>query len=542
MERAVHFFTETKRNFLVLGRAGTGKSELIKHLLTNARKNVRLLAPTGLAALQIGGQTIHSFFGLEPGLQARTSLRLKSTTGPDEERQKTWAELDTLLIDEVSMVRADCLDAVDSLLRDYGPSPGEPFGGVQIGLFGDALQLPPIATANVQQAFNGNWREGWQSPWFFDAHAFRTGNFARVTLNRDLRPSERDPQAKSFVTLLNRVREGRLQPADFEVANSRVVTTCPTDALSLVTTNKAAKEKNDEHFGRLQGPVVPYSAVRENWPSDWREHEPVPERVEIKCGARVLVCANLQPGLVNGTVGIVIRADNEEVVIRIGTEERGVRRHTWEFPIWSWDGSRMVRTGTARYTQMPLKLAWALTVNKAQGQTIEGPVWVDLGRVWSGGQTYVALSRVRRLGQIHLKRPLTPQDVIVEQRAIQFLLEGDAPPTPEEAKSEIRKKAATIYRETRLLRDAALAEQEEATKQKKQAARILVEAKAILEECKQLSKQSEESSAVVSMLAHHIKKLADNCQKGETRVREAEERVTNALEQAKKSSWLKRFL
>ena len=153
----------------------------------------------------------------------------------------------------------------------------------------------------------------------------------------------------------------------------------------------------------------------------------------------------------------MLRFDGEEVVLRVGSQEIPVRRYIWKFPIWRWNGEKMVREGETTYAQMPLKLAWAMTIHKAQGQTVDGPMWVDLGaRVWSGGQTYVALSRVRRLDQLHLRRTVRKEDVLVERRAWQFLTEGDAPTALEETRSL----AATIYRETKKVKDKTVEERE----------------------------------------------------------------------------------
>ncbi len=523
IRRAENVFHNTNRNFLVLGSAGTGKSFLLKRLVENAHKNLQVLSFTGLAALQVGGRTIHSFFGFDLGLQKRSHLLMTGTPEQKENRRRSFRSLDAILIDEVSMLRADLLDAVDAVLREHGPRPGEPFGGVQIGLFGDVLQLPPIVTDDEQQAFRPRaddastpiWDDGWISPWFFDSFAYRTGGFLRQTLTRIFRQQADATAGEDFVRSLQRLREGRTQPEDFELINSRMSNERPKQALSLVTTNRDADDENDERFNALPGPIQPYQAARaENWPKHWKgkSYEPVPETVEIKKDAWVLVCANnAGPGLVNGSLGTVLRFDGEEVVLRVGSQEIPVRKYIWRFPIWRWNGEKMVREGETTYAQMPLKLAWAMTIHKAQGQTVDGPMWVDLGtRVWSGGQTYVALSRVRRLDQLHLRRTVRNEDVLVERRAWQFLTEGDAPTALEETRSL----AATIYRETKKVKDKTVEERERAEQILKRAEALLTDASAKLEVCKQL----------------------------ECRVAATEKRISSALEQAKKAGWLKRLL
>ena len=525
LRRAENIFHNTNRNFLILGSAGTGKSVLLKRLVEKAKKNVQVLAFTGLAALQVGGQTIHRFFGFDRGLQKRTHLRFKDATGPEENRRRAFRSLEAILIDEVSMLRADLLDAVDAVLREHGPRPGEPFGGVQVGLFGDVLQLPPIVEDDINQAFRPQatnpllpiWDEGWISPWFFDSFAYRTGGFLRLTLDLIFRQQTEAAEGVEFIRCLQRLREARMQPEDFGLINSRVCNEQPKQALSLVTTNRDADEENNERFNALPGSIQPYRAARaENWPQHWKgkSYEPVPETVEIKKDAWVLVCANnAGQGLVNGSLGTVLSFDGEEVVLRVGSQDVSVRRYIWKFPIWRWDGEtkRMVKDGETSYAQMPLKLAWAMTIHKAQGQTVDGPMWVDLGpRVWSGGQTYVALSRVRRLDQLHLRRAVRIEDVLVEKRAWQFLTEGDAPTALEETRSL----AATIYRETKKLKDKTVEERGRAEQVLKRVEALLADATTKLNECKQ----------------------------AESRVAATERKIASALEQARKTSWLKRLL
>ncbi|MBI5384593.1 MAG: AAA family ATPase [Verrucomicrobia bacterium] len=545
IRRAENIFLNTNRNFLVLGSAGTGKSFLLKRLVENARKNVQVLSFTGLAALQVGGRTIHSFFGFDLGLQKRTHLLLMGTDEQKDNRRRAFRNLEAVLIDEVSMLRADLLDAVDAVLREHGPRPGEPFGGVQVGLFGDVLQLPPIVTDDEQQAFRPRadapsspiWDDGWISPWFFDSFAYRTGGFLRLTLTRIFRQQTDATAGEDFVRSLQRLREGRIQPEDFDLINSRVCNQEPRQALSLVTTNRAAEEENASRFNALSGRVQVYQAARaENWPRHWRGNEPVPETVEIKKDAWVLVCANnAGPGLVNGSLGTVLRFDDEEVVLRVGSQEIPVKRYVWKFPVWRWDGKhkQMVKDGETTYSQMPLKLAWAMTVHKAQGQTVDGPMWVDLGaRVWSGGQAYVALSRVRRLDQLHLRRAVRNEDVLVEKRARQFLSEGDSATALEET----RALAANIYRKTKKLKDEAVQERE-------RASQILGDAQALL-----ANTTAKEHSLVDSIHANVERFLAEatatlrECKQVEVRIAASEKRILDALEQARNASWLKRFL
>lgn len=504
-DRVENLYRDTNRNFLVLGSAGTGKSLLLRRLVEGSRKNVMVVAPTGLAAVNAGGQTIHRFFGFPIGLQPR-----REVVEPSENRRQMFRDLQALLIDEVSMVRADLLDAVDAVLREHGPKPGEPFGGVQIGMFGDVLQLPPIVDDDLLPAFNTQWAKGWPSPWFFDAFSYRCSAFQRVTLTKIFRQLTEDHEGADFIRVLQRLREGRAGRDELRFLNSRFTNVRADDSVALVTTNNRAEVINQQKFGALAPPVKSFAATDEAWPPAWNGDEPVPRTVDLKIGARVLMCANdASQGLVNGSTGNVIRFDGDDVILKVGDFERRVRRYTWEYPVWRWNGEEMVRSGVAKYRQMPLKLAWAMTIHKAQGQTIEGNVWVDLGRIWSGGQTYVALSRGRRIEQLHLGRQIAEEDMIVEKHALDFLAEGDSAVSLE----EVRSKAAVIYRETAKIRREAEAERQAVEVSKQQVETLVLELRNIVTTIKTESQRIESSEKMIS----------------------------GALERARKAGWLRRL-
>jgi GTPase SAR1 family protein len=536
IDRVGLLFRKSRRNFLVLGSAGTGKSLLLRQLVQNSPKRVEVVAPTGLAALQAGGKTIHRFFGFDLGLQKRHDLRFRQDgQAQREDRLQRYKNLEALLIDEVSMLRADLFDAMDAVLREHGPRPGEPFGGVQIGLFGDLLQLPPIVKDEERPAFNGQWNEGWPSAWFVDALCFRTGNFQRVTLMKIFRQSQDGHIGAQFVMCLQRLRENRLQTSDLEMLNRQKRDHCPDGAMALVTTNDRANAINKRHFDDLPGPSKSYIASYTDWPQDWdRNDTPVADPVSVKKGARVLISANLSQTIVNGSLGSVVRFSDDEVIVDVDGVETPVRPYTWEFPVWKWDRQQeaMVESGIARFTQMPLKLAWAMTIHKAQGQTVDGPLWVDLGnRVWSGGQTYVALSRVRRLEQLHLCRSIRESDVLVEKRAVEFLAEGDTATTLD----EIRAKAGEIYFETRKHSQAAEAERNHAREERQQAETARTEAQDILRE-------AVEAVNEAAKLRDEVRETEASVQTAAKRAEEAEKNVSAAIERAKRASWFRRLM
>jgi hypothetical protein len=282
---------------------------------------------------------------------------------------------------------------------------------------------------------------------------------------------------------------------------------------------------NKQKLDLLPGQVKPFTATKEHWPDEWRT-KPVPDKVELKVDAQVLVCANgAGPGLVNGSVGKVVRFDDEEVVIVSNGVEIPVRKYSWEFPIWKWNGREMIESGRAVYTQMPLKLAWAMTIHKAQGQTVEGPMWLDLGNgIWSGGQTYVALSRVRKLDQIHLRRDLGNRDILVEKEALAFASESDTPLSIE----EIREKAASIYRETTKIKQAASEERRLAEMAREEVANLTQKAIQAVNETLRLVEGMRSAEAAAQRAAE--------------RAEAVEKRLDAALNRARSAGWLARLL
>ena len=268
----------------------------------------------------------------------------------------------------------------------------------------------------------------------------------------------------------------------------------------------------------------------------------------MKEGALVLICANLSEKVVNGSIGTVVRFDTEKVIVVINGVETPVRPYTWEFPVWKWDKQTraMVESGRACFTQMPLKQAWAMTIHKAQGQTVDGPLWVDLGnRVWSGGQTYVAMSRVRRLEQLHLRRALRSSDVLVEKCAVEFLASGDSPASLD----EIRAKAGEIYFET--LKHCRTAESQrnlaQEERQRAEVARAETQTERQKAEAAQIESQRilNDARSVLheaGILLNKLKQVADNVEGAAARAETAEKKMSDAIALAKEASWLKRLM
>jgi ATP-dependent exoDNAse (exonuclease V) alpha subunit len=400
----------------VTGRAGTGKSTLLRHLVERSTRNLAICAPTGVAALHVGGQTIHSLFGLPIGVIADHPLR------QSEELKRLLRTLETLVIDEVSMVDADLLDAIDRSLRQGRGRAGEAFGGVQVVLFGDPFQLAPVPGGPDERAY---FADRYRSPWFFDARVWNDADLTIHQLSEIHR--QRDPV---FASALTAVRHGRVDQTIADLLNTAGARPVPPgeDAVVLATRNATVAQINARELARLAGSVKT-SAAEVDGEFGSRSY-PADEVLELKVGAKVMFLRNDISGearWVNGTVGTVTKIGTT-VRVEVDGKEHDVRPAIWEkfkyqySPVTQALGKEVV----AEFRQFPLRLAWAVTIHKSQGQTYDRAL-IDLGSgAFAPGQTYVALSRLRTLDGLHMTRPLRPRDVIVDQDVIRFMTEARA--------------------------------------------------------------------------------------------------------------------
>jgi ATP-dependent DNA helicase PIF1 len=404
------------------GKAGTGKSTLIRHFIAETDRNVVVVAPTGIAALNVDGFTIHRLFGFN------------TTTSLDDVRTgryypgrfaKTLASLDTLIIDEASMVRADLFDQVAAALERFGPEPGTPFGGVQIVLVGDLYQLPPV----VHEAEAAYLNARYETPYFFSADGFRRADFPTIALTTVFRQLGDDRMA----AILNEIREGVLVGHARDELNARTDPDFvpPDDEfwLTLAPTNRLVTARNRERLARLPEDEIAYLARRTGDLSLF--DPPVDDELRFKVGAQIMMLTN-DPfdRWVNGTLGRVVgvRMDDGVVVTVEFTDgdTADVRPFTWEATRPVVDGGSLRREVVGTYTQLPFKLAWAITIHKSQGQTLDRMV-VDLsGGMFSFGQLYVALSRCTSLRGLVLKRPVLPKDLKTDKRVVRFLRQAVA--------------------------------------------------------------------------------------------------------------------
>lgn len=400
----------------VTGRAGTGKSTLLEYFRSITTKNVAVLAPTGVAALNVKGQTIHSFFRFKPDITPDTVRHVT------RQERAMYANLDAIIIDEISMVRADLLDCVDQFMRFNGKDAELPFGGVQLIFIGDLYQLPPVVPEAEEKIF----RTHYKSPYFFDAHCFGKLSMARIELKKHYRQKEEE-----FIQLLNAIRNNAITDAEIARLNSRVDPVFAPKAneyyITLTPTNKLADQINSEKLAKIGGTSYNYTAYV-GGDFDKRVH-PADERLSVKVGAQVMLLNNdISKRWVNGSMGEVMAIENNPdggmITVRLlDGSEVNVEPYTWELFRFSFNepAKRLVSSRIGSFTQFPMTLAWAVTIHKSQGKTFD-KVIIDLGLgTFAHGQLYVALSRCTTMSGVVLKRPVDRRHIMMDQRVVKFL-------------------------------------------------------------------------------------------------------------------------
>ena len=415
--KALQLIEKGQSNLLITGKAGTGKSTLLKYYCKKAKRKPVVLAPTGVAALNVNGQTIHNFFRFRIDVtpeKVRTSRRRPKNSN-------LYKKLTTIIIDEASMVRADLLDCVDEFLKKFGPARKRSFGGVQMIFIGDLYQLPPVVTYDMQEFF----RSIYTSPYFFSAHALEGQRLEIVELDKIYR--QRDDE---FVELLNRIRNESTTPNDIELLNQRVnpefVPPQGEFYVRLTTTKRNAEKINEQMLLNLPGDLHVSEAIISG--EFGKDHYPTAAGLAYKVGAQVMMQNNNEYGQwVNGSVGTIESVEFDDgvpvvfVMIRGDSYSVEVRPHSWELIRFTVEKGVMTTETVGRFKQLPFNLAWAVTIHKSQGKTFDRII-VDFERgAFASGQTYVALSRCTTLEGIVFTRPLKESSVRVDWRVQKFL-------------------------------------------------------------------------------------------------------------------------
>jgi ATP-dependent exoDNAse (exonuclease V) alpha subunit len=425
------YIEQSENNIFVTGRAGTGKSTLLSYLVENTQKNVAVCAPTGVAALNVGGVTIHSLFGFPFGILGEHDIARHL----NRRTREVLAALDVLVIDEVSMVNADLMDAIS---KSMGIARGRrkiPFGGAQIVMFGDPYQLSPVPGNNEERAYMA---ENYQSNWFFDAHVWREDSLERFELGEIFRQSDEE-----FKQILNAIRIGEVKQEMLDRLNQAGNRFPPhDDVIRLATINASVDATNRERMSRLTTKPKTFEAIfSASDEQAFGKTLPAEPSLELKVGAQVMFIKNddgkkTSEGTlkrwVNGTIGHVVDMPSSGgVVVEVDGERLDVGRSTWEKVRYEIEEEFDEETGKvkevlvtiplAEYQQIPLRPAWSVTIHKSQGQTYDEVV-IDLGRgAFSPGQTYVALSRVRSLEGLYLTRAIKMSDVMVDKDVVRFM-------------------------------------------------------------------------------------------------------------------------
>ncbi len=397
----------------ISGKAGTGKSTFTKCELTKLPGNTIFLSPTGIAALNIGGQTIHSFFYLEHGLLYPE--RIKESRQP-----QIYKEVDYLVIDEISMVRADLMDAINYSLQINRKSTA-PFGGVKLILIGDLYQLPPIVVREEQFEFGPGGR--YRNRFFFNSQVIRSTIIDELFKYIKFAVIFRQVN-QEFINLLEQVRQSNLSQELIQTLNGRVTAANIIDRLEEVTvltcTNEAAQRYNADKLEALPTPKFQYQAIIEGKFS--REDFPTLPILSLKVGAKVIFIRN-DPGKawVNGTTGVIKELSEDELIIEVDGIDYPVSRETWEKNQYQVNNGKIEKKVVGMFSQFPLKLGWALTIHKSQGLTLKN-IYLDTGMgAFDSGQIYVALSRVRSLDNLYLKKPISNRELLIDEGIKAFL-------------------------------------------------------------------------------------------------------------------------
>jgi hypothetical protein len=415
MQLATDYLESTNTVIFLTGKAGTGKTTFLQNLKHTSKKKLAVAAPTGVAAINAGGMTIHSLFQLPfgpllPGGNERPDIHYS------QEKKELLGNLELLIIDEISMVRPDVLDQIDLILRNIKESP-HAFGGVQLLLIGDLSQLSPIIR-DEEWALLSRY---YATPYFFSALAMQKASYVRIELNHIYRQKE-----QAFVDILNEVRNQQISKESLALLNARYVPDFRPAAddpyITLTTHNSIAQQVNTEFLDALQGKEVEFAAtIRGDFPKD---AYPTETKLKLKIGAQVMFVKNdgsAEKLYYNGKIGTVSRIEGNTVFVQCGQNDKELEVETaeWTNVKYQLDGEAINESNAGSFAQIPLKLAWAITIHKSQGLTFDKAI-IDVSEAFASGQAYVALSRCRTLSGMVLRNPISAHNIIGDPAVIRF--------------------------------------------------------------------------------------------------------------------------
>lgn len=438
LRTAWDFVENTGRSIFLTGKAGTGKTTFLKTIVERSRKRPIVVAPTGVAAINAGGVTIHSFFQL-PFSPYVPGAKVESRFDFGREKRKIIASIDLLIIDEISMVRADLLDAIDNVLRRFRDH-NRPFGGVQLLMIGDLAQLTPVVTPEDEQVL----KPYYDTPYFFGSKALRQIDYVTIQLEHVYRQ-----QDTSFIEILNQIREGHPSQEVLDQLNSRCLPSTPSDrrgrsgaqhvstsreslegAIRLTTHNQLANYYNESELQKLPGRAFLYHAEVQGTFPDYAY--PTAETLVLKQGAQVMFVKNDPSGAhryYNGRIGRVMTAEQNRLTVFCEGDDEAIEVEPLE-----WENTRYTLNEKTReieaevqgtFKQLPLRLAWAITIHKSQGLTFDRAI-IDANQSFAPGQVYVALSRLRSLEGLTLATPLSDRAIINDERVDNYIVQQEA--------------------------------------------------------------------------------------------------------------------